>query len=428
VNVPAPTAASITVEETLRLLTGDFRTLAEGIADGEYAFWLGSGISRGRVPGLQELIVKVLVSLYEESTDAEGCPYRSALEQALAMAKLRKEELERADLAVSPSGWPDLEAVVEGLVSSYSDFLAIQVDGKEIDYLVWELIDVRETFGSPADPDCEHLCIAILIMEGALRELVSANWDGLVEKAVVELAGDTKDHLKVVVLPADLPGPDPDAVLLKVHGCAVLATDDPDAYREAIIARRSQITAWPDRPDLAAINTRMKALATRFRTLVIGLSIQDENLQQLISQAAAELLREWPIDPPAEVFADEELGPDQINVLKIVYGERTFAANAADITSRSLVRAFGKPFLTALVIFVLRTKLGAYLTCAEIPSLGQSDRDELDHGSTTWRLVLGQRLFPIHFPSCGVSSWLRAAHCRCSGRVTLAPKTAGTPG
>lgn len=124
----------------------------------------------------------------------------------------------------------------------------------------------------------------------------------------------------------------------------------------------------------------MKALATRFRTLVIGLSIQDENLQQLISQAAAELLREWPIDPPAEMFADEELGPDQVNVLKIVYGEEVFAKNAAEITSRSLVRAFGKPFLTALVIFVLRTKLGAYLARAEAPGLGQPDREGLDHG------------------------------------------------
>lgn len=230
-NVAAPTASSITVEETLQLLTGEFRSLAEGVADGEYAFWLGSGISRDRVPGLQELIVKVLVRLHGESTDTEGCPYRSALRQALRLAKLRKEELERTDLAVAPSDWPDLEAVVDGLVSSYSDFLAIQVDGKEIDYLVWDLIDVRETFGTPADPDCEHLCIAILIMEGALRELVSANWDGLIEKAVEELTGETKDHLKVVVLPVDLPGPDPDSVLLKVHGCAVLAAEDPEKYR-----------------------------------------------------------------------------------------------------------------------------------------------------------------------------------------------------
>lgn len=151
-SAAAPTASSITVEETLQLLTGEFRSLAEGVAAGEYAFWLGSGISRDRVPDLPELIVKVLVRLHEESADTEGCPYRSALRQALALAKLRKEEFERTDLAVAPTDWRDLEAVVDGLVSSYSDFLAIQVDGKEIDYLVWDLIDVRETFGRRQTP------------------------------------------------------------------------------------------------------------------------------------------------------------------------------------------------------------------------------------------------------------------------------------
>jgi hypothetical protein len=103
-------------------------------------------------------------------------------------------------------------------------------------------------------------------------------------------------------------------------------------------------------------------------------------LQQLISEAAAEFRREWPSDPPAEVFADEELGPDQINVLKLVYGEEVFAANADAIRSGSLIRAFGKPFLTALVLFVLRAKLGAYLARAETPNLGKSDRDDLNDG------------------------------------------------
>jgi hypothetical protein len=47
-----PSAANITVAETLGLLDGPFTGLAKGVAEGRYALWLGSGISLSRVPGL----------------------------------------------------------------------------------------------------------------------------------------------------------------------------------------------------------------------------------------------------------------------------------------------------------------------------------------------------------------------------------------
>jgi hypothetical protein len=55
-----PSAATITVRQTLALLDGEHRGLADGVANGRYAFWLGSGISRGRVPDLEILVEKVL--------------------------------------------------------------------------------------------------------------------------------------------------------------------------------------------------------------------------------------------------------------------------------------------------------------------------------------------------------------------------------
>lgn len=51
-----PTAASISIKETLELLDGDYASDAEGFVQGSYALWLGSGISRGRVIGLDGVL------------------------------------------------------------------------------------------------------------------------------------------------------------------------------------------------------------------------------------------------------------------------------------------------------------------------------------------------------------------------------------
>jgi len=379
------------VDETLELLEGRFTGLAQGVADGAYALWLGSGISRDRLPGLDELIVKVLVFLHDRS-DAENseCPYSKALEEAVDLAKLRSHERDELDLDQNPTEWPHLNIVVDGLTDKYQELLAIEINGELADYLIWEGVDVCETYGGD-EPDCEHLCLAILALEGVVSEMVSANWDGLIEAAFAELAGDSNDVLRVVVLPDDLRGYDEDAMLLKVHGCAVLAKQDPEKYRAAIIGTRPQITVWPDRADLEAIRTKMRSLASTIPTLVIGLSIQDENLQQLFSKAAADLRWPWPADPPAHVFADEALGADQINVLRVVYGEDSYTANADEVKAQSLIRAFSKPLLTALVLFALCAKLRAYLRKAEMPRLGSGEREELEEGldSVAHRLAAG---------------------------------------
>ena len=56
----APNAATISLTETLALLDGDFAAFANGVADARYAFWLGSGISFSRFPGLKQIVVKAL--------------------------------------------------------------------------------------------------------------------------------------------------------------------------------------------------------------------------------------------------------------------------------------------------------------------------------------------------------------------------------
>jgi hypothetical protein len=61
-------AGSITVSQTLLLLDTEHTTFAEGVADGRYMFWLGSGISLGVVPGLHGVVLKVLKHLPSRMT------------------------------------------------------------------------------------------------------------------------------------------------------------------------------------------------------------------------------------------------------------------------------------------------------------------------------------------------------------------------
>jgi len=104
-----PTAASITVQQTLELLDRKFAAFAEGVADGRYAFWLGSGISRGRVPDLGEIVLMVLEFLQARVDPGNpGCAHAKALAEAVDLAGLRDDERPRR---LSRSPWNVAAAV-----------------------------------------------------------------------------------------------------------------------------------------------------------------------------------------------------------------------------------------------------------------------------------------------------------------------------
>lgn len=385
---PVPSADSITVEQTLQLLEGRFSAFARGVADGRYVLWLGSGISRERLPDLGELIRRVLDFLQARITAGKpDCPHRLALEQALDLADLRPEELEQCGSDDRPATWPVIDQVVRGLWGRYSELLAIRVGGEAPDYLLWEAVDVRATYGPGIDPDCEHLCIGILVLEGVVTEAVSANWDGLIESALARLAGNIDGWVRVVVLPDELRDEARPLDLLKFHGCAVRASFDPDRYGAAFVATRPQITAWNTKAETRLILERMVTLATTKPTLMIGLSAQDENIQRLFAQAKDRMMWAGSTEPPAHVFAENRLGHDHRNLLRVVYGD-DYDANPDDIEAKALVRAYGKPLLTALVVFVLADKLAAYLDEVDAPALGATERQHLSGGL----MVLAKRL------------------------------------
>src|SRR5271166_5210837 len=271
-----PTAATVTITETLELLDGHARAVADGVANGRYALWLGSGISMNSVPGLSGAVRNVLELLQAHADTADPmCVHHKALKAAIKIARLRRHELDALDLTKPVGEWANLEQILDNLVGRYSELLDIRLAGTKQDYLLWEGVDVKATYAVAAEPGSEHLCVAILALEGAVHEIPSANWDGLIETATQELAESPEQALHVIVLGEDFRDASTVPRLLKFHGCAVLAAQDESRYRAALVGARSQITSWPEQDESKVMCNALKTIATERRTLMIGLSAQD---------------------------------------------------------------------------------------------------------------------------------------------------------
>jgi hypothetical protein len=382
--VPDFPAGDVSVSQTLGLLDGPFEGLATGVADGTYALWLGSGISLARVDGLRGVIRRVLHFVQAQMSDAEDCPFRQALKDIIALGAAAGVESTDLDLNAEIDAWPRIDRLVEALLSQYSTMLDVRIEGQRRDYLLWEGVDVVTTYGTSAGtPDAEHLCLAILIAEGVAPQIASANWDGLIETAIEQLGYQLEDLLRVCVVGDDFQLPDLRSRLTKFHGCARRAASDPDRYRDLLIARKSQISRWKTMPDYANTAAELTSLAANRRTLMIGLSAQDEDIQQLFVDADQLTTWSWRDHQPPHAFAEEELGPLQMNILKVLY-DADFDDHGSDILRSAKVRAYAKSLLVALVLDVLTRKLKKHLLLVS-STLDDSEIESLSIGLNVLR-------------------------------------------
>jgi hypothetical protein len=353
-----PNAGTISILETLNLLDGSFNSFAKGVADGKYAFWLGSGISRERFPMLPDLIEKVLEYLRFHADPAnDECPHSIALEEALNLATLSDDERDQIDLTHPVSSWPVLDPIKQRLTNQYEQLLNIEVGDCASDVLIWEGIDVANTYANPeVEPDAEHLGLAVLIKEGVVSELASANWDGLVEKAVEILSTDASP-LSVCVMSSDLQQAQNKPKLIKFHGCAVRAAENEAVYRPYLVGRASQIANWANSNNVKALAGHLEVTICERPTLMLGLSVQDFNIQSLFGAAQAKLGWNWPGDRPSYVFSEQQVTPGQGSLLQIVYRDDYAGATRAEIKEGSRIQAFAKPLLLALILYVFSEKI-----------------------------------------------------------------------
>lgn len=421
----AKSAEDISVAETLELLDNDFSAVTKAFDDQQFALWVGSGISFFRAPGLRKLIGLAIEHLRARvTTNDAGDKFAATMKAALTMAGLKEPDLAAIQYGLPFEAWPEQKAIVDALWEKYSRFLDLRVTSEDDDYLLWTAVDVRKEYGHLDDPDCEHLAIAILVLEGAVSKIASANWDGLIEVAIEKISTTGRTGvLQVVVDPHDVRDPPGRAVLVKFHGCAVLATADPVAYRKFLTATKTQITDWPNKASLKALRAEVGQIATNRKAMMVGLSLQDTNLQDIFSKARQALPWTWPCAPnaPSHIFCEDKLGDYQDDMLRVAYGA-DFGQHSADIQQAALLRAYAKPALSALVLQVLAAKLEALLRIEVEPQLGTGSADTLRLGLLEARNVVAATSpndprAMAAFMKAFIRGWSRSMELFRNGRV-----------
>jgi hypothetical protein len=378
-----PTAANITLRETLDLLDGQFGQVSKGVSDGAYAFWLGSGISRDKVIGLDGVLAKLIEFLRVRATADPACPYKSAFDKVVGLANPSKDELAQIDLAVPATTWPCMKELLPRLWKQYSAVLSTEVPPEGLDYLLWVGLEFPDTFGTQ-EPDVEHFAIAVLALEGVVEDVATPNWDGLIEAAMAEL-GHPDAIFKITVTGEDLRTPHAaQATLYKFHGCARRAIADEPKYRPLLVARSGQILAWIANDTFKVVRDQLAAVIQTSRSLMIGLSAQDVNIQTLFGKVGAHKGWKWNDEPTPIVISAEELGDDQKTLLEVAYGE-DYEPNRQAIWDAARLRAFAKPLLICLVLCVLTEKLKTLLSDVNAPNLDPAAHAALADGLTHLR-------------------------------------------
>lgn len=372
------TAETISVKETLDLLDGAFFGVSQGIAQGGYALWLGSGISRDRVINLNGILAKLIEFLRGNVTADPACAYRKALEKILDMAAPSAEERASIDIGQPAINWPCLPRLVSLLWKQYADVLSVEVGTKRLDYLLWDGLDFANTFANQ-EADAEHLAIGMLALEGVITQIATANWDGLLEGAMREL-GYADDFYQITVTGKDLRGPPAAVVLYKFHGCALRAIAQEDDYRPLLIATTAQITGWISNVRFKIVRDQLQALAQRSRTLMIGMSAQDKNIQNLFGQVGAQQGWNWIDSQTPIVFSAQELGVDQKAILTVAYGNDVYEQNRVAICEAACLPAFSKPLLLGLLLTVLATKLQTLASDVHAPALNPGAHNAIASG------------------------------------------------
>ncbi len=358
-----PTALDISIVETLALLDGAFSELADGVAEDAYAVWLGAGISFGKLAALADLAEEVVDHLRVRIDPGDPtCRWKNSLDRILGLMGLTPDDWAKIDYGSPMAAWPDRQSIRARLVVQYARMLDQNPAGEREDYLVWNGFDVVAKYADPTtDPGPEHLGLAALILEGVASDTASANWDGLVEKAVGILAGATANVLQARVVPADVQNNLARARLYKFHGCAILAGADAAVYRERLVGRASQIHGWPDKNPVMA--GKLLDLAISKPTLMLGLSAQDTNIQGIFVAAAKQLPATFPTHPPAVVLSEDKVGVDQRSLLQNFYAN-DYNARSGEIEASALLRAYARALLPALWLHVVCTKLSAFMAQA----------------------------------------------------------------
>lgn len=359
-------AADATLTEALTLLRNDWAEVTDRVLRDEYGLWIGSAISRERFPDVKALMCKLLVQLYESGDPSDSdCPYMQTLAHIVEMSTASN-----VDMLMHPNSWDkdDRAGLLDDLWSKYSTILNLGVDANgAFESVRWDILKLDEIYGDASvQPDAEHRFLALLVQEGVVTQMVTANWDALIELAHEYCCTDSDPTIHVVASNDELDavGTGTQARLLKIHGCARKMLQDPDKYKRYMVATQPEITRWQADPYFDPLKEAARTLLRERAGLFIGLSAQDFNLQV---QLASTALHRPPFDinPPRVVFTDTELKDEQKNLLQSIYGEDIYQNHRNEIEGGAALPLYAKPLLGSLYVLTILEKARCLLRLGE---------------------------------------------------------------
>ena len=356
-------AHDATLTEALKELRDKWNLEVEAVLAGKYSLWLGSGISGERLPRLSDLLRNRILAPLQLKVDPANaaCPFRRVLNEIIELTTVKG-----LDPTTPVHLWNggDLDRLLDELAGKYADVLDKDVREYGIGRdLFWEVLGLQKVYADPGtQPDAEHTFLCLLVYEGILTDLVTTNWDPLIEVADENSRQGTTRALKIVACNEELDGSRDggSARLLKIHGCARKASDDPDKYRPFLVTKRSQINAWSKDKVHEPMRVHVEALLREKPAFFIGLSGQDFNLQAEYVTASLER-RPFPVCPTRVLFSEPRITASQQAILKAIYTDAEYRAHPDEIDGRAALPLYAKPLLGSLYLLTLRKKLELFL-------------------------------------------------------------------
>jgi hypothetical protein len=345
------------VADALLALEGKAGSFTNRALAGDLLWWLGSGISRDVVPGTGEFMIAALERMQEFFLETDDTAFRDGFESILARACRTNITIDMA-----PADWPARDALCDFLRCNYATVLEslLQYTRGKVD-LVREVLRIPEQYGANGlQPDAEHRLLAALIAEGLVSEIVTTNWDPLVEVAYDESAPGSP--MDVVAHPDDLSAVRPR--VLKIHGCAARSLADGDKFSGYLVATAEQIDSWAVR----AHQFRDAVLtALRERPVVfVGCSAQDNDIK-LAVMLANERRDPFPADVPRATFVTDEMTADFETVLSRLHGESFAGQDAERLKADATIPLRAKEMLAALWWTCVSSKARVLLGLANPP-------------------------------------------------------------
>ncbi len=343
-----------TLTDGMSTLKTSWGTLTTGVLRGECAFWIGSGISRNQFPDVPTLLMEVLRRLHAGITPDPNCPYKKALNAIMELTPIRD-----LSIAENPDSWPAprKKELIEFLQEKYSDVLEQDVrlpTGTSL--ITWDLLKLQEIYGDPTKkPDAEHRFIALLVEEGLISELLTTNWDALIELAHEECRGSKPLTMQSVASSSEWSRNGFLSRLIKIHGCARKARANEGVYRRFLVATRTDIHNWLGQQQFEPFKTAFRAILREKTAFFVGLSAQDWNIQSQCSEAAFGQ-EQFALVPQKVYFAEPQIRNSQRAILKAIYGQNAYNGDAENIESKAIVPIFAKTLFGSLYLLTLAEK------------------------------------------------------------------------